>query len=110
MMTLTLDAEVTADGMLRLEAPIGLPAGQVEVVLVVQPKRQNGFFTIDAASAEPATTQKADLTARIENGVHQSQDERLRQARFARILELLDKAFAGVEWAEIEEGRQDRDD
>jgi hypothetical protein len=37
MKTLSLHAEVGADGKLRLEVPCGLPPGPVEVVVIVQP-------------------------------------------------------------------------
>ena len=35
--TLTLEADVTPNGLLRLDVPLGLPPGKVEVVLVVNP-------------------------------------------------------------------------
>jgi hypothetical protein len=38
MKTLTVQAEVTADHMLRLEIPRDIPPGQVEVVLTIQPR------------------------------------------------------------------------
>lgn len=49
MQTLTLTAHVGADGILRLEVPIGLTDTAVEVVLVVQPRPPHpdwppGFF------------------------------------------------------------------
>jgi hypothetical protein len=37
MTSLTIRSNVDSDGMLRLEVPCGLPAGPVEVVVVVQP-------------------------------------------------------------------------
>ena len=37
MTTITTHAQVTKDGLLRLEIPCNLPPGQVEVALVVQP-------------------------------------------------------------------------
>jgi hypothetical protein len=39
MMTMTVQAEVTADRLLKLEVPCDLPPGQVVVVLAIQPKR-----------------------------------------------------------------------
>lgn len=39
MKTMTVQAEVTADRMLKLEVPCDLPPGQVEVVLTIQPHR-----------------------------------------------------------------------
>ena len=37
MTTVKVNAEIGGDGKLRLEVPLGLPAGKAEVVLVVQP-------------------------------------------------------------------------
>jgi hypothetical protein len=37
MTTLTIRAEVTSDGVIKLEVPCDLPPGPVEGVLVVQP-------------------------------------------------------------------------
>jgi hypothetical protein len=37
MTTLTVQSEVTRDGLLKLEVPCGLPPGPVQVVLVVGP-------------------------------------------------------------------------
>ena len=42
MTTVTVNAEIDGDGNLRLEVPLGLPAGKAEVVLVVQPQGANG--------------------------------------------------------------------
>ena len=38
MKTLTLHSEIGTDGIMRLEVPVGLPAGRAEVVLVVHPE------------------------------------------------------------------------
>jgi hypothetical protein len=38
MQTVTLTARVDADGVLRLEVPVGLPDTDIEVVVVVQPR------------------------------------------------------------------------
>ena len=37
MKTMTLQTEIGQDGMLRLEVPCGLPPGQADVVVIVQP-------------------------------------------------------------------------
>jgi hypothetical protein len=89
MKTLTVGAEVAPDGSLHLTVPSGLPPGRVEVVLVIQAKVQNG-------EAVELTSQPGQLWA--------AERERLQ-----RIGELLDMALAGVDWAEVEEGRRDRD-
>ncbi|MFI5459971.1 MAG: hypothetical protein ACHRXM_31510 [Isosphaerales bacterium] len=39
MKTMTVQVEVTADRMLKVEVPCDLPPGQVEVVLTIQPHR-----------------------------------------------------------------------
>jgi hypothetical protein len=38
MTTLTLHTNIATDGKLRLEVPTDLPAGPVEVVVIVQPR------------------------------------------------------------------------
>jgi hypothetical protein len=89
MKMLTVEAEVASDGTLHLTVPSGLPPGRVEVVLVIQPKVQNG--------------EAVELTS------HSDQLLSAERERLQRIGELLDMALAGVEWSEIEEGRRDRD-
>lgn len=42
MTTVRIHAEIDADGKLRLEVPLGLPAGNAEVLVVVQPEATNG--------------------------------------------------------------------
>lgn len=106
MKTLTLEAEVSADGVLRLEAPVGLPPGRVEVVLVVQPaveangNMQTGF--------EWLLDPKYDFIGKISNQHVRSQETLTREEQADRIVELLEMALQGVTWAEIEEGRRDR--
>ena len=41
MKTITVQAEVSADGILKLEVPCDLTPGRVEVVLTVQPYQPN---------------------------------------------------------------------
>lgn len=38
MKTMSVQTEISADGKLRLELPIDLPAGAAEVVVIVQPR------------------------------------------------------------------------
>jgi len=38
MTTVKVHAEIDLDGKLRLEVPVGLPAGNAEVLVVVQPE------------------------------------------------------------------------
>lgn len=52
MTTMTVRSHVGPDGALRLEVPIGLPPGPVEVVVVVQP----------ASPSEVETTQDRTAT------------------------------------------------
>jgi len=42
MTTVKVNAEIGEDGNLRLDVPVGLPAGRAEVVLVVQQGGLNG--------------------------------------------------------------------
>jgi len=42
MTTVKVHAEIDADGKLRVEVPLGLPAGRAEVLVVVQPEGTNG--------------------------------------------------------------------
>jgi hypothetical protein len=48
MTSVKVHAEIDADGNLRLDVPVGLPAGKAEVVVVVQPE---GNGEVNAASA-----------------------------------------------------------
>ncbi|MCX6047723.1 MAG: hypothetical protein NT075_21705, partial [Chloroflexi bacterium] len=43
MKTLTMEVEIAIDGRLRLDIFSGLPPGQAEVVLVIQPSTQRKF-------------------------------------------------------------------
>jgi hypothetical protein len=113
MKTLTVEADVSADGMLHLAVPSGLPPGRVEVVLVIQPKQQNG-----ASLLQEQTPVYDNATQPVkENGSIQFAHEDkpfdpsslTERERLIRIKQLLDLALIDVEWAEIEEGRQDRD-
>jgi hypothetical protein len=106
MKTLTLEAEVSADGVLRLEAPVGLPPGRVEVVLVVQPAVATNGHT--QTSYEWLLDSKYDSIGKTseQGGLPQTSLTREEQAK--RIADLLDLALEGVTWAEIEEGRRDR--
>jgi hypothetical protein len=106
MKTLTLEAEVSADGILRLEAPVGLPPGRVEVVLVVQPAVATNGHT--QTSYEWLLDSKYDSIGKTseQGGLPQTSLTREEQAK--RIADLLDLALEGVTWAEIEEGRRDR--
>jgi hypothetical protein len=42
MTTVRIHAEIDADGKLRLDVPVGLPPGNAEVLVVVQPEVANG--------------------------------------------------------------------
>jgi hypothetical protein len=42
MTTVKVHAEIGPDGKLRLEVPVGLPAGNAEVLVVVPPEATNG--------------------------------------------------------------------
>jgi hypothetical protein len=106
MQTVTVEAEVDADGVLRLTVPVGLPAGKVEVVLVIQPcaegkkPRETGYEWL----LDP---QYENIGRAILNP-EQPQDNFSQKERAKRIMELLDIALEGVTWDEIEESRRDR--
>jgi hypothetical protein len=112
MKTLTLEAEVSADGVLRLEAPVGLPPGRVEVVLVVQPKN-NGLYKV----REIAPRNKVQTDEPMPVSPYESSDSADRSTiaamgnreKWDRLAKLMDTALAGISWAEIEEGRRGRD-
>ena len=48
MTTVRIHAEIDPDGKLRLEVPVGLPAGNAVVLIVVQPEAINGHGTHSA--------------------------------------------------------------
>jgi hypothetical protein len=111
MKTLTVEAEVASDGTLQVTVPSGLPPGRVEVVLVIQPKVQNGLVgqNGDAGASDLSLRMPPEHLAEANEQVqylHLSQEE-----RFSRIAELLEMALSGVSWDEVEEGRitSDRD-
>jgi hypothetical protein len=113
MKTLAVEADIAPDGTLHLAVPSGLPPGKVEVVLVIQPKQQNG-----ASLLQERSPTYYDATQRVkDNGSIQFAHEDkpfdpsslMERERLTRIKQLLDLALIDVEWAEIEEGRQDRD-
>jgi hypothetical protein len=106
MKTLTLEAEVSADGVLRLEAPVGLPPGRVEVVLVVQPTAEmNGTIR---TGYEWLLDPKYDLIGNMSTQGARAQETLTREEQADRIVELLEMALQDVTWEEIEEGRRDR--
>ncbi|RIK30949.1 MAG: hypothetical protein DCC55_37040 [Chloroflexi bacterium] len=106
MKTLTLEAEVSADGVLRLEAPVGLPPGRVEVVLVVQPALEtNGTIR---TGYEWLLDSKYDYIGKMSAPGVLPQETLTREEQARRIVDLLDMALEGVTWEEIEEGRRDR--
>jgi hypothetical protein len=106
MKTLTLEAEVQADGLLHLTVPSGLPPGKVEVVIVVQPVVEtNGTVTTNYQWLLDPKYENIGLNPTIES---QTQVLQTRQERAKRMMELLDQALEGVTWEEIEEGREDR--
>ena len=84
MQTMTLEAEVSTDGMIHLDLPVNLPPGTVDVQLEIQQKANSGIPT----------------------AVHKSLLES-RQERFDEILRLLRLGLAGVAWEEIKQGRID---
>jgi hypothetical protein len=112
MKTLTLEAEVTADGVLRLEAPVSLPPGRVEVVLVVQAKN-NGVYRV----REIAPSTRAQAHEPMPISPYELPDSAGRSAiaamsnqeKWDRLAQLMEVALADVSWAEIEEGKRDRD-
>jgi hypothetical protein len=106
MKTLTLEAEVSADGILRLEAPVGLPPGRVEVVLVVQPAVATNGHT--QTSYEWLLDSKYDSIGKTSEQGRLPQTSLTREEQAKRIADLLGMALEGVTWAEIEEGRRDR--
>jgi hypothetical protein len=42
MTTVKIQSDIDSNGFLRLDVPVGLPAGRAEVVVVVQPGFPNG--------------------------------------------------------------------
>jgi hypothetical protein len=110
MKTLTVEAEIAPDGMLHVHVPSGLPPGRVEVVLVLQPKsnglrsgKDESLKVKDASQVQPQATTETALPPAT-NHLPMSERE-----KFERLAELMEEALAGVTWAEIEEGRRDRD-
>ena len=51
MTTVKVHAEIGPDGKLRLEIPIGLPAGHAEVLVVVQPEGNNGHKQVSSVGS-----------------------------------------------------------
>lgn len=116
MKTLTLEAEIASDGMLRLDVPSGLPPGKAEIVLVIQSVPHLKQLNTIQESIQPPEIEWANHDPRhvadfisappldLNSIVKLSHKEKM-----DRIGELLTLALQGVEWAEIEEGRRDRE-
>ncbi|MCL4862775.1 MAG: hypothetical protein KJZ93_25405, partial [Caldilineaceae bacterium] len=92
--------------VLRLEAPVGLPPGRVEVVLVVQPTVETNR-TI-RTGYEWLLDPKYDFIGNMSTQGARPQETLTREEQADRIVELLEMALQDVTWAEIEEGRRDR--
>jgi len=116
MKTLTLEAEIAADGRLRLDVPSGLPPGKAEIVLVIQPapplKQLN---TVQKSIQQPEIEWANGDTHPIADFISappldlNSIAKLSHKEKMDRIGELLTFALQGVEWSEIEEGRRDRE-
>jgi len=106
MKTLTLEAEVEADGTLHVEVESGLPPGKVEVTLLVQPLTETHSTT--KTGYEWLLDAKYDNLGRVFIKETNPSDNLTQAERAKRIMELLDIALKDVTWEEIEAGREDR--
>lgn len=116
MKTLTVEAEITSDGKLRLDVPSGLPPGKADVVLVIQPTTLlKQVDTTQKPIRQPGTEQANGDTEHVADFISvmpldlNSIANLSHQEKMDRIGKLLTLALQGVEWAEIEEGRRDRE-
>lgn len=104
MQTITLETNVSQDGVLNISIPSGLPPGKVEVVLVIQPKTDVDGAKTHTDQTELDTEQMNDDQV-YTNGSNYHNVSQVEQGK--RMMELLAIALKGVEWSEIEEGRAD---
>jgi len=72
MKTVLLHSEIDAQGRLRLEIPLGLPAGGAEVLVVVQPENGTGNGNVSSGGRlarsglfGAATAQNVDVDGAI---------------------------------------------
>ena len=105
MKTLTMEVEIAIDGRLHLDIFSGLPPGQAEVVLVMQPVLPvHGQIEL-TKQTEHNDDERSSISG-VVNGVY-NVAQLSRQEKMDRIAELLSSALQGVEWSEIKEGRRD---
>lgn len=113
MKTFTVEADIAPDGMLQVTVPSGLPPGRVEVVLVIQPKHQNGASLLQEQAAvyshAPQVIEEQEPVQFTQENTASDLSSLTERERLTRLMELLDIALVGVTWEEIEEGRRDRD-